>query len=373
MDDSESPGSTPTHRITIEHVYDFASELTTTVFDDLKELIGKEQAREYFLKFQPAFEYLEILVKRTEKDHDKIGHLERTIEDMERDRQLRARKMEDREKELLELEELYGKENKNLWEMVNKVKEENKYLQSTMERLAEETVEEKEKQVLAAQEFELLRNLKQQNLELKDKIKEQQEQLNVSEETEKKLRANIEELITETEKMLRKNKSLESQCRTLFTERNNYVKAQEELKEHNLRLKQTLDQTSRACNDLKNQQDIQLDKDRVSDDYALKFSTNDLRTILHENTQLKSRLYQLEERLDRPQSSSGESGTETATETASVAVESVADFSEVEAEERGEDEVVYGPINKEPDEKLYPWKYQRKSSGIAKLFSKLFS
>uniref|UniRef100_A0A1I7SAZ3 E3 ubiquitin-protein ligase n=1 Tax=Bursaphelenchus xylophilus TaxID=6326 RepID=A0A1I7SAZ3_BURXY len=108
---------------------------------------------------------------------------------------------------------------------------------------------------------------------------------------------------------------------------------------------------------------------RNADDYnAPKFSTHDLRSILRENTELKQKLSQFE----RPESSSGESGTETATETASVARESVADFSDLE-DPKGDDEVVYGPINKEPEEKLYPWKYQRKSSGIAKLFSKLFS
>jgi hypothetical protein len=29
--------------------------------------------------------------------------------------------------------------------------------------------------------------------------------------------------------------------------------------------------------------------------------------------------------------------------------------------------IVYGPINREPDEKLYPWKYERKDSGVRKL------
>lgn len=28
---------------------------------------------------------------------------------------------------------------------------------------------------------------------------------------------------------------------------------------------------------------------------------------------------------------------------------------------------VYGPINKEPEEKLRPWKYERKDSGVRKL------
>uniref|UniRef100_A0A1I7SIG0 Cilia- and flagella-associated protein 157 n=1 Tax=Bursaphelenchus xylophilus TaxID=6326 RepID=A0A1I7SIG0_BURXY len=204
-----------------------------------------------------------MLVKRTEKDRDKIGQLERTIEEMEKERQMRAKQMEEREKEMLEFEDHYGKENKNLWEMVEKLKAENRYLQNTMEKLAEETVEEKQKQVLAEEEFDLLRNLKHQNLEQQEKIRDLHEQLKISEGVEKTLRKNVEELIAETERMLRKNKSIESQCRTLWTERNNYVKAQEELEEQNLRLKKTLDQTSRACNDLKNQQDIQQDKEDV--------------------------------------------------------------------------------------------------------------
>ncbi|KAK6014434.1 hypothetical protein OSTOST_20181 [Ostertagia ostertagi] len=30
--------------------------------------------------------------------------------------------------------------------------------------------------------------------------------------------------------------------------------------------------------------------------------------------------------------------------------------------------LVYGPLPREPDEKLYPWKYERKDSGVRKFF-----
>ncbi|VDL79796.1 unnamed protein product [Nippostrongylus brasiliensis] len=33
----------------------------------------------------------------------------------------------------------------------------------------------------------------------------------------------------------------------------------------------------------------------------------------------------------------------------------------------GEEMLVYGPLPREPDEKLYPWKYERKDSGVRKL------
>lgn len=37
-----------------------------------------------------------------------------------------------------------------------------------------------------------------------------------------------------------------------------------------------------------------------------------------------------------------------------------------------EEYVVYGPINREPEEKLYPWKYERKESGVRKLYALLY-
>jgi len=38
-----------------------------------------------------------------------------------------------------------------------------------------------------------------------------------------------------------------------------------------------------------------------------------------------------------------------------------------------EELVVYGPINKEPEEKLYPWKYGRRDSGVRKFFKTLWT
>jgi hypothetical protein len=37
-----------------------------------------------------------------------------------------------------------------------------------------------------------------------------------------------------------------------------------------------------------------------------------------------------------------------------------------------EELLVYGPINREPEEKLFPWKYQRKDSGVRKLYVLIF-
>ncbi|RCN51295.1 hypothetical protein ANCCAN_02661 [Ancylostoma caninum] len=36
--------------------------------------------------------------------------------------------------------------------------------------------------------------------------------------------------------------------------------------------------------------------------------------------------------------------------------------------DEGEEMLVYGPLPREPDEKLYPWKYERKDSGVRRFF-----
>lgn len=138
--------NSPTHKITVAEVYDFVSQLTTTAFDELTLIIGKEKASAFLFQFLPAFETLEALAGRTEKDRDRIAQLEHTIEEMENERVNRAKRVEEREKEMMDFEDHYGKENKSLWEMVEQLKVEKKTLMDKMELLAEETVEEKEKQ-----------------------------------------------------------------------------------------------------------------------------------------------------------------------------------------------------------------------------------
>jgi hypothetical protein len=77
------------------------------------------------------------------------------------------------------------------------------------------------------------------------------------------------------------------------------------MEENTLRLKQTLQETSRACRDLENQV-------RPDDPNAPRFSISELKEVLQEKTSLKQLVIQLREelealKLDRPNSVSAAS------------------------------------------------------------------
>lgn len=121
--------------------------------------------------------------------------------------------------------------------------------------------------------------------------------------------------------------------------------------EANIKLTKLFKDATRQCKDL--QQSQQEDGDN-----APRFTLAELREVLQEKNLLKGKVLELEEELEqlrpnrRPESSASDVS------------------SEPTSEKRNDSDecVVYGPINKEPEEKLYPWKYERKDSGVRKFF-----
>jgi hypothetical protein len=88
-----------------------------------------------------------------------------------------------------------------------------------------------------------------------------------------------------------------------------------------------------------------------------RFSLAELRQVLNEKNDLKARLLQAEEELAdlRPKLR------------AQQQKEYVWARAPCPHLYREEELVVYGPMPREPDEKLYPWKYKRQQSGVRKL------
>lgn len=112
--------------------------------------------------------------------------------------------------------------------------------------------------VVAEKEFQLLRNLKHQNVDQQDRIKELHEQLKQSESNEAHLKENVEKLMKQTEVMLKKNRGLQTQCKTIARERSALATQLDEVKESNLRLEQVVKETSQTCRDLESQQNNQV-------------------------------------------------------------------------------------------------------------------
>uniref|UniRef100_A0A183EY20 RH2 domain-containing protein n=1 Tax=Gongylonema pulchrum TaxID=637853 RepID=A0A183EY20_9BILA len=146
-------------------------------------------------------------------------------------------------------------------------------------------------------------------------------------------------LIRQNEELLRKNASLQKQGRMLVEEKSEIIKRLQFTEEANIKLTKLFKDATRQCKDL---QQYQM-----------------LREVLQEKNLLKGKVMELEEELEqlRP-SRRRDSGSS----------ESSRDF---DRSATSDECVVYGPINREPEEKLYPWKYERKESGVRKLYALL--
>lgn len=73
--------------------------------------------------------------------------------------------------------------------------------------------------VVRNEEFEALLSLKRANTEQKDQIKELKSSLRTAEKEAEDLRGHIEKLFAQNYELVRKNKSLQKQCKSLVRER----------------------------------------------------------------------------------------------------------------------------------------------------------
>ncbi|VDL65411.1 unnamed protein product [Nippostrongylus brasiliensis] len=163
------------------------------------------------------------------------------------------------------------------------------------------------------------------------------------------LQNSIEKLIRQNEELLRKNTSLQKQGRMIVEEKMEIIRRLERTEEANIQLRRMLSDTDRACKDL--QQASQVDDEP-------RFTLAELREVLQEKNVLKGRVMELEEELENLRPGRKERERDDLLRYVDTLCSRTDD---------GEEMLVYGPLPREPDEKLYPWKYERKDSGVRKL------
>ncbi|MCP9259533.1 RILP (Rab7-Interacting Lysosomal Protein) [Dirofilaria immitis] len=226
----------------------------------------------------------------------------------------------------------------------------------TLESFANHNEKENEEILMLKKTVERLENEKQ--VKQQDRIKFELELEAVEENYRKEiddlwsmLHNSVEKLIRQNEELLRKNASLQKQGRMLVEEKSEIIKRLQLTEEANIKLTKLFRDATRQCKDL---QQCQMD----DSDNAPRFTLSELREVLQEKNLLKGKVLELEEELEQLRPSRRR--------------ESVTSDSSRESVQSGEC-VVYGPINREPEEKLYPWKYERKESGVRKFFRFFFN
>uniref|UniRef100_A0A914ECY3 RILP-like protein n=1 Tax=Acrobeloides nanus TaxID=290746 RepID=A0A914ECY3_9BILA len=336
--------------ITVVDVYDLADSIERD-FELLIDQYGNESIHNLVIKVNSALETLYAFANVNEKENAQIIDLQKTIECLEKEKQ---RRMQDKlrlEKDIDELEESYKKE-------IDELQGENKNLKNRLTIAKNEEITSNETAPVNEGEYQMIIDLKNVSRQKDQKIKELQHDVEQSSSEVENLQNSIEQLKRQNKELLRKNGSLQQQGIILIQEREYLEKRVLETEEDNFELRRILNDTSRACKDLEAQTNQLHDGDDVP-----RYTLAELRAVLQEKNILKARVMELEELFSRPSSS-----TSSMVDTSSNSTP-----ESVRSEEKSNEEYdVYGPINREPEEKLYPWRYQRKESGMRRFFRNLF-
>lgn len=352
--------------ISVTEVYDQASGIGKEL-EKLIDCYGSEAVTGLMHKVVRSLELLEALAFRYEQENTEIGDLRYTISRLEAEKLEKAQERIRYERDLELIEDNWQAEVKELLQTIEHLQHENK-----QHRQMQETMEEHKKaavaEALAAskrreeEELQVLSKLKETIDKQREQIRAMKKEINQKTCDAEALQAQLERIVKVNADLRRKNSSQRKQTRTLLEERLELQSQIQDKDKHIQTIKELLkeseagssgasfdaemDTTTLTAEDLSILEDklskygkIAVD---MSDPNRPRFTMGELREVLMERNDLKTRLLEVEEELQeyKPKTDATDADSE-------------------------EEYPVQGPINKEPEEKLYPY---QKESGIRKFF-----
>ncbi|XP_017790484.1 PREDICTED: RILP-like protein homolog isoform X2 [Habropoda laboriosa] len=330
--------------ISVVDVYDIASEIGKEC-EKLIDLYGVGSVTNLMPKVIHALELLENLATKNEGENTTVQELRAKISQLESDKIGKAEDRQKFEKELEQIEEHWHQESHDLVEMVTRLQEENRRLSEALQETRNDTF-------TASQEVDVavLQHLRSMIDKQRDQIRARDKELLQKNMEIENLTAQVEKLGVVGRELKRKQRQAQMQARGLVEERADFLaQLQDQNRELiNLRARlglakkenEDLSKLQTGCPDLTNKAVYDLD-----DPDRPRFTTAELKEILHERNELKARVSDLEDELElyRPKP---------------------------ETVEDDKDAPVQGPLPYEPDDA--PWK-RTSESGIRKFFRKIFS
>ncbi|KAI5725956.1 hypothetical protein M8J77_022110 [Diaphorina citri] len=397
--------------LTVIDVFDIASEIGKE-FEKIIDQYGPDAVTSIMPKVIVALEHLECLASKNERENTKLQELGDHISKLEHEKLERVQDRLRFEKEVEEIEESWKEETQQLVEMVNRLQEENKKLSKRLEHEGSSPM--KSQQLSPEIDISVLQKLRGQVDSLRDQMRLKEKELGYRNSDVDNLKRQIDRLTSTVRELRRKQRLSQVQVRGLIDERADFLAALQDHQREVAALKQQLGLAEKENEDLYNSQSDIPDLSNkavydLDDPNRPRFTTAELKEILHDRNTLKTRLNELEEELEnvrRPaRKRSAESGTEAGERTCdeedgegnddssparrvSCQARSLGSlFSgwrctfpdspparlpkgpRLEETTSEEERPVQGPLPYEPDDA--PWK--KSESGIRKFFRKLFS
>ncbi|XP_074026771.1 rab interacting lysosomal protein like isoform X2 [Leptinotarsa decemlineata] len=327
--------------VTVVDVYDIASDIGKEC-EKIIDIFGADAVTSLMPKVINALELLENLATKNERENSLLHELQAKISQLENDKLEKAEYRKKFERELEIIEEQWRSESKDLVGMVARLQEENKKL------MKEQSPNYTLSQLTPSADGDILQKLKDSLEKQRDEIRLKEKMLLEKNTDVDNLKTQVERLTNTSRELRRKHKSMQTQVRTLCDERADFLVQLQDQQRDISALRQRLGLAQKENEDLV-KCDLTLPSNKavydLDDPNRPRFTTQELKDILHERNELKARVSDLEDELEiyRPKNKA----------------ETPLD----------DDAPVQGPLPYEPDDA--PWK--KSESGIRKFFRKIFS
>ncbi|XP_050045072.1 RILP-like protein homolog isoform X2 [Dermacentor andersoni] len=334
--------------LSVDDVYSLAEEIGKE-FEILIDNYGVEPVNKLVTKVIRVLEYLEAYATKNDIARNEIAELRAQIYQLEHDKYEKAESRSKLEKEMEQYEDIWRQEMKDLGVLVARLQEENSKLSSSLkERESHPSLQCEPHSVTLGEDIVVLERLR-------DAFDKQGAQLRHNEKDMAKKAADIESLQQQLEaskkaaqEQSRRNRRLQQQMRQLCEERGDLQVQLQDQQSQLQTLQERLGIAVKDHDDILQSRDAALDMQGkvvidLDDPNRPRFTLEELKHILFERNELKARVSDLEDELAlyRPRPVDPPSPV------------------------RDEDRPVQGPINQEPEEKLFSY---GKASGIRKFF-----
>lgn len=357
--------------ISVVDVYDIASEIGKEC-EKIIDQFGAEAVTSLMPKVINALELLENLATKNERENTQLQDLRGKILQLENDKIEKAEYRQRFEKELEAIEEQWRIESRELVQVVSKLQDENRRLakvQDSSQNVEVSVSESNSESGIMLQRLQTIIDKQRDELRIKDRSL--QDKISDIEH----LKMQVERITVSNRELRRKHRSLQGQVRNMCDERADFLVQMQDQQRNITGLRQRLGLAQKENEDLTKSDNEAPDLTNkaiydLDDPNRPRFTTAELKDILHERNELKTRVSDLEDELEtyRPKNKAETcfSAKKFFSKPTFIAPELPCKlFDEMPIED---DAPVQGPLPYEPDDA--PWK--RSDSGIRKFFRKLF-
>ncbi|XP_049767281.1 RILP-like protein homolog isoform X4 [Schistocerca cancellata] len=376
--------------LSVVDVYDIASEIGKE-FEKIIDAYGTQAVTGLMPKVISALENLEALATKNERENTTVEELRARIAKLESDKLEKAEDRQRFEKELEQIEEHWREESQDLVSMVTRLQDENHKLSALLAERDDKLCGDSAHTVSTEVDVVVLQRLRNVIDQQREQIRSREREIQAKASEIDALSAQVERLTMLGRELRRKHRGAQAQVHSLIDERADFLAQLQDQQRELVGLRQRLGLAQKENEDLaKSHSEVPDLTNKVvydlDDPNRPRFTTAELKEILHERNELKAKVSDLEDELEiyRPKSRDLASEVE-------VAICCMADESKVlvpesdclvslermlshervkrSPSEEEEEPPVQGPLPFEPDDA--PWK--KSESGIRKFFRKLLS